>query len=213
MTTLYSREFPLDQTLRIWDSLFADPQRFELAHCLGVAILEHADLTSTTLDFSDTMHRLQQCALPPAETILIGANHFRYMEFRRVMDERNGARPDGPKGQANRQTRPVSPTRRRLTALSQFASSAANAISILHRDIIDSMESVDPMEEMRRRTPRSPRSPNTKSIRTPQTPMTPTPPTPNNLSTAEIASASASEDIPTSELVSNPSTPTNNLAE
>ena len=206
MTTLYSREFPLDQTLRIWDSLFADPQRFELAHCLGIAILQHADLTSTTLDFSDTMHRLQQCTLPPAETILVGANHFRCMELRRMMDERDGVRQDGHKGKPNRQTRPASPTRRRLTALSQFASSAATAISTLHRDIIDSMESVDPMEEMRRRTPRSPRSPNTRSIKTPTTPTTP-----NKLSTAEIVSAS--EEVSISELVSNPSTPANKLAD
>ena len=90
MTTLYSREFPLDQTLRIWDSLFADPQRFELAYCLGLSILQYADLTSTTLDFSDTMHRLQQCILPPADTILVTANQFRCMELRRIVYERNG---------------------------------------------------------------------------------------------------------------------------
>ena len=173
-----------------------------------MAILQHADLTSSTLDFSDTMYRLQQCTLPPAEVILISANQFRWMELRRMMNEQTGNHQDGPRNRTKKQARHVSPARRRFTAISEFANSAATAISILRRDILDSMESVDPMEEMRRRTPQTPRSPTAKSVRIPKTPpsISPTPtPTPDKLSVSE--EISIPDDIP------NPITPTSHLAD
>ena len=40
VTTLFSRELPMEQVLRVWDSLLADPERFLLMYCIGLALME-----------------------------------------------------------------------------------------------------------------------------------------------------------------------------
>lgn len=53
MTTLFSRELPIDEVLRVWDSLLADPQRFKFMYCIGIALMEQEKDKLSTSDFAE----------------------------------------------------------------------------------------------------------------------------------------------------------------
>ena len=53
MTTLFSRELPIDEVLRVWDSLLADPQRFKFMYCIGIALMEQENYKLSTSDFAE----------------------------------------------------------------------------------------------------------------------------------------------------------------
>ncbi|RYE97798.1 MAG: hypothetical protein EOO41_03100, partial [Methanobacteriota archaeon] len=60
LTTLLSREFDLDFAIKLWDSLFADQERFNflLYYCVAMMQLQRTELL--TSDFSGVMRVLQQ---------------------------------------------------------------------------------------------------------------------------------------------------------
>lgn len=83
LTTLYAREFTLDGTFRIWDSLLSDPARFMFMHCIGTAMISVKKEELLQADFSETMGLLQNYECPPTDTILSVANSIRIKLLRR----------------------------------------------------------------------------------------------------------------------------------
>ena len=53
VTTLFSRELPMEQILRVWDSLLADPERFLLMYCIGLALMEQEKEKLSKSDFAE----------------------------------------------------------------------------------------------------------------------------------------------------------------
>ena len=81
ITTLYSREFELKETLRVWDSIFADPKRFMFSYCLGVALLHHIKDELVECEFAQFIQKLQNYHMPDTEEILRLANKIRLEEL------------------------------------------------------------------------------------------------------------------------------------
>lgn len=81
ITTLYSREFELKETLRVWDSIFADPKRFMLSYCLGVALLWNIEHELEECEFAQFIQKLQNYNMPDTESILALANRVRLQEL------------------------------------------------------------------------------------------------------------------------------------
>ena len=69
MTTLFARElpmqetleFPLSDTFRIWDALLADPERFDMAYCVGLAIVEREKRRLVGGDFAEIISLGERC--------------------------------------------------------------------------------------------------------------------------------------------------------
>jgi hypothetical protein len=59
LTLLLSQEFELPDVLRLWDSLFADENRFEFLHYFCCAMLVHLRKELLTCDFTDILRILQ----------------------------------------------------------------------------------------------------------------------------------------------------------
>ena len=76
LTTLFSREFSLEETLRVWDSLLGDPERLLLVDMQNVrsVLMEK--------EFSQAMQILQNVAIPSTETILQMADAIRFKELK-----------------------------------------------------------------------------------------------------------------------------------
>ena len=70
LTTLFSREFELKDTCRVWDSIFADPERFFFAQCIGTAMVKRIEPALLKGDFVQDIQLLQNYEMPPAEEIL-----------------------------------------------------------------------------------------------------------------------------------------------
>ena len=81
ITTLYSREFELKETLRVWDSVFADPKRFMFSYCLGVALLHNIKDELVECEFAQFIQKLQNYHMPDTEEILKLANKIRLEEL------------------------------------------------------------------------------------------------------------------------------------
>lgn len=58
LTTLYSRELPLDQVLRVWDALLADPERFMFMYCIGITLIEQEKDKLIKSDFAEIISLL-----------------------------------------------------------------------------------------------------------------------------------------------------------
>ena len=43
----------MEQVLRVWDSLLADPQRFLFMYCIGIALMEQEKEKLSTSDFAE----------------------------------------------------------------------------------------------------------------------------------------------------------------
>ena len=83
LTTLYAREFNLDDTFRIWDSLLSDPARFMFMHCIGTAMIADKKEQLLKADFSETMGMLQNYECPPTDVIISCANSIRIKLLKR----------------------------------------------------------------------------------------------------------------------------------
>lgn len=77
MTTLFAREFPITETLRVWDSILADPKRFQFAHCIGTALIQHVENLLCEGDFAQDVQLLQNYPMPPTEEVLKLADQIR----------------------------------------------------------------------------------------------------------------------------------------
>lgn len=92
LTTLFAREFTLEDTFRIWDSLLSDPARFEFMHCVGTAMISNKKEQLLKADFSETMGLLQNYECPPTEVIISTANSIRIQLLKR---EKKGGEGEG----------------------------------------------------------------------------------------------------------------------
>ena len=61
MTTLFARELPMQETLRLWDALLADPERFDMAYCVGLAIVEREKRRLEGGDFAEIISLGERC--------------------------------------------------------------------------------------------------------------------------------------------------------
>ena len=61
MTTLFARELPMQETLRLWDALLADPERFDMAYCVGLAIVEREKRRLVGGDFAEIISFGERC--------------------------------------------------------------------------------------------------------------------------------------------------------
>ena len=84
MTTLFAREFPLTETLRVWDSILADPKRFQLVHCIGTALIQHVEDALSEGDFAHNVQLLQNYPMPPTEEVLKLANQVRFQHLKQT---------------------------------------------------------------------------------------------------------------------------------
>ena len=82
LTTLFSREFSLEETLRVWDSLLGDPERLLLVYCVATALMQNVQSVLMEKDFSQAMQILQNVAIPSTETILQMADAIRFKELK-----------------------------------------------------------------------------------------------------------------------------------
>ena len=87
LTTLFSREFDLHDTFRIWDSLLADPKRFAFSAYLGVAMLWNIEHNLVECDFAQFIKSLQNYSAVNAEEILEKADKIRLSELLRVYED------------------------------------------------------------------------------------------------------------------------------
>ena len=69
LTLLMSQEFPLPDVIRIWDSLFADANRFDFLNCFALAMLILAREEILQNDFAGNMKLLQN--YPNVDVFLI----------------------------------------------------------------------------------------------------------------------------------------------
>lgn len=92
LTTLFAREFTLEDTFRIWDSLLSDPARFDFMHCIGTAMISNKKEQLLKADFSETMGLLQNYECPPTEVIISTANSIRIQLLKR---EKKGGEGEG----------------------------------------------------------------------------------------------------------------------
>ena len=83
LTTLFSREFELKDTCRVWDSIFADPARFFFAQCIGTAMIQRLEPELLKGDFVHDIQLLQNYPMPPVEEILEKADAIRRAELQR----------------------------------------------------------------------------------------------------------------------------------
>ena len=57
MTTLFARELPMQETLRLWDALLA----FDMAYCVGLAIVEREKRRLVGGDFAEIISLGERC--------------------------------------------------------------------------------------------------------------------------------------------------------
>lgn len=82
----------------MWDSIFADPERFFFAQCIGTAMVKRIEPQLLEGDFVQDIQLLQNYAMPPVEEILELADAVRREELQRRDDsfvrtvQRNGLR-------------------------------------------------------------------------------------------------------------------------
>ncbi|OQR91498.1 TBC1 domain family member 13 protein [Achlya hypogyna] len=77
--TLFSREFPIGATLRIWDSLLADKRRFAFLHyvCVAMIISHRVTLLHRDADFGSCLTILQSQPCTSATALLEDARKLR----------------------------------------------------------------------------------------------------------------------------------------
>ena len=93
-TTLLSREFLMPETVRIWDSLFSDANRFVFLHYVCCALVVSQRDRLFQLTFDGCLCQLQSPNVPSVEELLDHAVHMRAID--RKADQRNrtkGYRP------------------------------------------------------------------------------------------------------------------------
>ena len=84
MTTLFAREFPITETLRVWDSILADPKRFQFVYCIGTALIQHVENQLYEADFAQSVQLLQNYPMPPTEDVLNWAAQVRWHHLQHV---------------------------------------------------------------------------------------------------------------------------------
>ena len=94
LTTLYAREFSMEDTFRIWDSLLSDPKRFMFMHCIGTAMIANKKEQLMKASFADTMSLLQNYECPPITVILTTANSIRIKLLRREKEGEKGEKEE-----------------------------------------------------------------------------------------------------------------------
>ncbi|EQC36472.1 hypothetical protein SDRG_05926 [Saprolegnia diclina VS20] len=80
--TLFSREFAIDETLRIWDALLADKKRFAFLHyvCVAMIISHRSVLLHREADFGSCLTVLQSEPPISAQALLEQALHLRNVD-------------------------------------------------------------------------------------------------------------------------------------
>mgnify|MGYP005991600513 CR=1 FL=1 len=76
LTALLSREFDLADTIRIWDSLLADPRRYTFLQFICVAMVRLQREKLLNMDFSDCVSLLQNYPPVPVDTVLACAERI-----------------------------------------------------------------------------------------------------------------------------------------
>lgn len=123
LTTLFSREFSLEETLRVWDSLLADPERLCFVYCVATALVQNVQSVLMAKDFSQSMQILQNVTIPSTETILQMADAIRFKELKE-RDEVNSLSSQLRRAGASL----VEGVRQGIPMLSRFAQSAFSTI-------------------------------------------------------------------------------------
>lgn len=70
----------------MWDSIFADPERFFFAQCIGTAMVQRIQPALLEGDFVQDIQLLQNYEMPPVEEILELADKVRREELQRRDD-------------------------------------------------------------------------------------------------------------------------------
>lgn len=86
-TTLVAREFHMPETVRIWDSLFADANRFVFLHYVCCALVVSQRDALFELNFEGCLRQLQSPSAPNVEELLDNALYMRAMD--RKADQKN----------------------------------------------------------------------------------------------------------------------------
>ena len=123
LTTLFSREFSLEETLRVWDSLLADPERLLFVFCVATALVQNVQSVLMEKDFSQAMQILQNVSIPSTETILQMADAIRFKELKE-RDEENSLSSQLRRAGASL----VDGVKQGIPLLSRFAQSAMSSI-------------------------------------------------------------------------------------
>jgi len=129
LTALLSREFDLADTIRIWDSLLADPRRYTFLQfiCVAMVRLQRAQLLS--MDFSDCVSLLQNYPPVPVDSVLACAERILQTENAQLRGARTKsphAIPAGVMDVMKRMTGAVTRTIRRGTDGESLASPAGS---------------------------------------------------------------------------------------
>lgn len=77
LTTLFAREFSLQNTFRVWDALLADPDRFQLMYCIGTSMIQKKEEFLLASDFAGIMQCLQNYECDDVEGVIHEANRVR----------------------------------------------------------------------------------------------------------------------------------------
>lgn len=75
--TLLTRELPMQATLRIWDSLLADPKRFSFLHYVSCALIRSQRAQLLNEGFSGCLKTLQTLTHVEIERVLVQAEQMR----------------------------------------------------------------------------------------------------------------------------------------
>ena len=77
LTTLFAREFSLQNTFRVWDALLAHPDRFQLMYCIGTSMIQKKEEFLLASDFAGIMQCLQNYECDDVEGVIHEANRVR----------------------------------------------------------------------------------------------------------------------------------------
>jgi hypothetical protein len=138
--TILSREFPMEQTLRIWDALLSDPKRFSFLHYTNCALLRSQKSALLQHGFGESLKVLQQLPVEiDIEKLLEDAERLRDMD--RLVDRRSslglaGAKlaPPSPNAKLpppspNTKSTPSSPAKSPPSSPAKFAPSSPAKIA------------------------------------------------------------------------------------